>query len=513
MNCRQNQSLFCFFTKSVENILSKQGIAIKAVLTATALLTSCLEMTKLIPAAEPEEIPGFSPASFSSGLNPLSLAPNPSYGLDTMISGSITANANLGEAALSEKLRLFETDLAELQSHLGDASLGSFLRNLPPQPDSKSIQSEVEKLKKSTARTNFVAALASIDSGETFPLIETQTSSRFDATQSRSQFKLFLPPGSVFTGLGKDFNPTSRTAAEAGVVAAQPNLAQNWSLVSFESAYAYARSLQPSNQYQVVVECSRILLNTAEAAGLELIWPRALIYESLQDPSQHQSVFRLHAVVTESSEAGFQLESSPISIETRTTRSDSYLSLRYQFHTFDGAQSGRSYSLFHEADQLFLTRFSTSQRSTFTIDHIWTSFQLPNSKLVISAQERRSEFGLSQRAFSDEQVAFFTGPEGPDGVTGFDGVTSPPEDKWLRLDPVRLYNAKQERVAPAQAPEFQAAGLHHVDPESFVSQAGFSLFFRGVESRPTASDVSLLEPEQWQEMQSFCSARFTDSAP
>lgn len=464
-------------------------------------LPACLEMTKLIPAAEREKIPGYEPRVFSSRYAGGDLAPEVLFGLDQPLADARQRFLSAGAAVHAQRIQELEDLAKRINENHQDPFLSAFLWSLPERPEEAQYARELEEFNETTLRTNFSTALT--EEGETL-LIRRQKSELSRSNLPPLGFQVLQPPGTVFIGLGQDFDPEALTAQEAGVREGQSRVVQGWTLVSHQRQLVYARSLQPRNAYQALLECAHVKLRLEEnAQELSLSWPRSIVLEMEGNPSTLQIVSRWNVLLVESRETGQQsLSLGPVSDEMKALRSQDYLSARYETHFFDGAQGGFSASLFHEARKLFLFRFFASRRETFAIDHVWSSFQLPQNAIFSRVVEQRTSRGLTRRGFSEEQREFYLSPAGQDGAT------NPPADKWLTPEALSFLDFKRNQRLDLRQPSVGEGSLHHVDFNVYGSDVGFEYYFRGVSRRATAGDLVLLNEDSLDRVLDFCGALF-----
>lgn len=485
----------------------------KILIMTACTVTGCGEVTKLIPAAPPGASPGFETRDFSSTNDGRSLAGDPLLGLEPALAESRTSFEQLGEEQLAQEILGMSGLAKELTAALRSGQFQGSLRSVtaPPQASSAALRGSLSEWQKTKVRTNVFTVL-------TNPEPALLTARRIWPAEYENALPAGLAvlrtPNSVFRGLARDFDPRRLTASEAGIGAAEPRPESglNWQKTAHRTLYG--RSLQPGNEYQVAVQCSQVTFAGPGGTPLVATWPRIVIRESngrpesqSPDKKEIRAIFRLNLVYVDSDESGrpATLDAGPISHDLFITRTASTASIRSQAFVYDGAQSGVSYALFHEARDLFLMRFASSRRTSREIKHLWTSYRIPFARLIVGITEQRSDVGLSRRLFADNQTAHLAARE------GFDAPQNFPTDKWVRLDQLKAYNDRLQPVPPSAVASSEGYGVHVLDPETLSAAQNFSYFFKDLDATTPGTETAdrhVLDKDDYPLMVSFCKSLF-----
>lgn len=485
----------------------------KTLIAAACTLSACSEVTKLIPAAPPVASPGFETRDFSSTNDGRSLAGDPLLGLEPAVAVSRDSFEQLGESRLASELQEMTELSKELATALHTGQFQSSLQSIsaPPPASSKALKESLSKWQKTKVRTNVITVLTSTEPA----LLTTRKIWPVQFEDAPPAGLVILrTPNSVFRGLARDFDPRRLTASEAGIGSAEPR--EESGLTWQQSAHRtiYGRSLQPGNEYQLAVQCSQVTFARTDGTSLVATWPRIVIRESNGNPEQKnpdkkeiRAIFRLHLVYIESDDPTrlSTLDAGPISHDLFITRTASAASIRSQAFAHDGAQSGVSYSLFHEARDLFLMRFASSRRTSHEIRHLWTSYRIPFARLIVGITEQRSDVGLSRRLFADNQSAYLASQE------GFDAPQNFPADKWVRLDQLNAYDNRLLPVTPSAVAATGGYGIHVLNPETLSQASNFSLFFKDLESTPPGTETAdrhVIDRDAYELTVSLCKSLF-----
>lgn len=483
--------------------------ACKYLLAVSCLLCGCSEFTKLIPAGPQTEIPGFEIRDFSSTNDGRSLAGDPLVGLGPAVEASRESFLQIGEEHIAQELQEMAAQSAALQNALGSGNFQSALLSIrtPSRASSPTLQARLAEWQKTKVQTNVINALtndepALLISRSIWPTVTEQS--------PPSGLSVLRTPNSVYRGLSRDFDPRRLTASEAGIEIAQQQTAPDLVWQSTIHRTVYARSIQPGNEFQVAVQCSQVTFLSPDGEILESTWPRILLREEsgppeLQGPSKREvrGIFRLNLIYRNAEESGQSptLDAGPISNDLFVVRSASTASIRIQLFLFDGAQSGVSHSLFHEAKDLFLLRFATSRRTSQEITHLWASYRIPFARLIAGVTEQRSDLGLTRSQFADEQAAYLAEGAGFDTPEGF------PDDKWVRLDALKAFDDRKRPVAPSLVSNTNGYGIHEPNPQSLSASSNFSYFFKDLEQTTPGSETAerhILDKEDYDTLGLFC---------
>ena len=545
------RALYCYLMKSFtysrhRPLTAPSFIALTAVITAT--YTGCGELTKLVKNRFSDAPAGLNPRDYRSSYLPVELlleSSQDSFGLTKDLKAAGDRMAAIGEnQAASQALDLDSLIREFAQARILGNTPGSseesdakaLLSELPALPTAQSIANDLRTFASETPnlKTDIVTLL---DDRRQAPLTEKR---RFESKQrtiedlNNGGFKVLLVPKPVFKGLATAFDENSALASEAGVSDAAESLSAEWTFVEARSSLIWGRSLQPSNEFQALMECARVTIQSKQdGSTLTQIWPRYLAQERSKamiakpnaaglrridrgssEPSEFRVELRPSAILanrtassggsssgeTDPGASGLALTAAPIKYEGLVIRAPEGISIHVERHAYDGAQNAQTYTLFHESQRFFVFKLHSSQVQTTKVSNLIASFQLPYALALMTSQSNRNEFGLWRQGFGASQQEYLRGSQ------SYDGTTVSPQDRWTQLDPIRIYDAANQKVPPAESPEMKEGGLHRIDPSKLANSPNEILLTP--KNRNNASDSEIVTPEKYLELEAICRRAF-----
>jgi hypothetical protein len=509
----------------------------------TGLYPGCGELTKLVKNRFSDAPAGLKPRDYRSSYLPVELlleSSQDSFGLTKDLKAAGDRMTAIGETqAASQVLDLDaligEFAQARILGNIPGGSEGSNakaqLSGLPALPTAQSIANDLRTFASETPnlKTDIVTLL---DDRRQAPLTEKK---RFDSRQrslddlNKGGFKVLLVPKPVFKGLATAFDENSTPASEAGVTDSAESLTAEWTLVEARSSLIWGRSLQPSNEFQALMECAKVTIQAKQdGSTLTQIWPRYLAQESSKamtakpnaaglrridrgssEPSEFRVELRPSAILanrtasggggsgeTDPGSSGLALTAAPIKYEGLVIRAPEGLSIHFERHAYDGAQNAQTYTLFHESQRFFVFKLHSTQVQTTKVSNLIASFQLPYALALMTSQSSRNEFGLWRQGYAAAQQEFLRGSQ------AYDGATVPPQDRWTQLDPIRIYDSSNRKAPPATSPEMKEGGLHRIDPSKLANNPSEILLTP--KNRNNASDSEIVTPEKYLELEAIC---------
>ncbi len=543
-----NRSLYCYLMKS-SSYLRHRPRATSTLIAFTTVITSiytgCGELTKLVKNRFSDAPAGLNPRDYRSSYLPLELlleSSQDSFGLTKDLKAAGDRMTSIGETQAASQLLDLDALIGEfaqariLGTIQGEGGAKALLSGLPALPTVQSIANDLRTFASDTPnlKTDIVTLL---DDRRQAPLTEKK---RFESKQltiedlNNGGFKVLLVPKPVFKGLATAFDENSALASEAGVIDAAESLSSEWAFVEARSSLVWGRSLQPSNEFQALMECARVTIQSKQdGSTLTQIWPRYLAQERSKamiakpsadglrkigrgspEPSEFRVELRPSAILanrtassggsssgeTDPGSSGLALTAAPIKYEGLVIRAPEGISIHIERHAYDGAQNAQTYTLFHESQRFFVFKLHSSQVQTTKVSNLIASFQLPYALALMTSQSNRNEFGLWRQGFAPAQQDFLR------GSLSYDGTTLPPQDRWTQLDPIRIYDASNQKVPPAESPEMKEGGLHRIDPSKLANNPSEILLTP--KNRNNASDSEIVTPEKYLELEAICRRAF-----
>lgn len=504
---------------------------------ATLVMGGCGELSKLIPIRPSKDQPGLQQRDFRSSFGPNELVWDTSaelYGLRGDLAPATQKFESAGEDRLVAGLRSF-AELSARPTRLRvvgwneDGGPGGFLKALPPLPSIFDVGTELGRFRAETpnVKTDLTAALNPETSQ---PLVLNRISQVFELkkeTLSEHDFGVYESRGLVFTGLATKFDENTRLAAEAGIGEASEKPVSGWTVSRARSVLIFARSLQPSNEFQALMECLSVTLDfpsESPPATVSLSWPRLIIRESSPsmldrpkknlgvsavagstEPSQLRIENRPALFVTRQSpppgqpDAALLVFTAPPRDEVLLTREPAAATVRWGRLRYDGASNGQQYSLFHEARRFFLYRFLFTDVGTLQVEHASAAFRMPYAASVVRVEARRNEFGQWRRALSPEQKTYVKEERNAE-------TSSPPSDRWTLLQALHATTDKGQKRPLASVAETAKNGIAAVDTAKLAGD--LSDFFLQPPVRNSAADSALVTREKYAEIEALCRRAF-----
>ncbi len=514
-----------------------KGCGIPLIL-SLALTTGCGELTKLIPSKKTNNPIGLQEQELRSSFQPSELridGDGQLYGLRGDLPAASAKFAATDDAVTTKALLEFEqlTSSTKALRPIADSRPdieGDFFSRLPPLPQLRELTNDLATYARDTPniKTDDIAAL---DPDQPAPLVTTLRSGIFELSGPELQisgFRLSESPRLAFKGLATTFSENSSLASDSGVTAASERTIDDISVLKARSVLTFARSLQPGNEFQILLECVNVSLQLPNSEGtiLSHTWPRLLVREGTQPSGSmlDRPKKTLGKSATQGStdasvlvgEARPGLLLTPASTETPgNTRSvlltapprqeliigrePAAVAVTWGENAYDGANSSRFFSLFHEARKLFFYQFFATAVDTFWVQQSLAQFRLPFNATSTHVTSQRNEFGLWRKQLSLQQQDFFQND--PSRWFG-----TPPDDRWTKTDGIKAFGRNGQRQNPLAAPETSENGLLAIDPTRLGDPRDG--FFLQPTPRSLGSDSILLSRDKFADLENLCRRAF-----
>lgn len=540
----RNRAVNCYFIFCAVNRRfkpSKLTFLSALTLIISATYTGCGEITQLVKNRFSDAPAGLNPRDYRSTYLPLELlleSSKGSFGLTQDLKAAGNRMTGIGEDQAASQLLGFDEAVAAFAKArvLGTSvnETSAALAALPSLPSVQTIAADLQTFAAETPnlKTDIVTLL---DDRRQAPLTEKK---RFPARPrtmddlKNGAFRVLLVPQPIFKGLATAFDENSTPAEDVGVPVAHEDATTEWTLTEASSTLIWGRSLQPSNEFQALMECAKVTIQLKQdGSTLTQIWPRYLAQErsdamltkpsadglrkvnrGSSAPSELRVELRPSAILAtktgtggSSSESPSEstaraLTSAPAEFEGIIIRAPEGISIHLERHSYDGAQTAQAYTLFHESQRFFVFRLNATLVETTKVSNLVTSFQLPYSLSLMTSQSNRNEFGLWRHGFSGAQQDYLR------SSISYSGTNAPPQDRWTRLDRIRIYDPANSKLTPTESPEMKPGGLHRIDPAQLANEPDQLLLIPKI--RNNASDSEIVTPEKYLELEAICRRAF-----